>query len=62
MLTDLSASRAVQGSSPTETAAFIFSLKTILLKRLAAQSGASNSTAPMIAIAASLFFHQTKQT
>jgi rsbT co-antagonist protein RsbR len=50
MLTDLSASRAVQGSSPTETASFIFSLKTILFKRLAAQSGATNLTAPMIAM------------
>ena len=52
MLTELSASRAVQGSSPTETARFIFSLKTILFKKLAAQSGASELTAGMLEMSA----------
>jgi rsbT co-antagonist protein RsbR len=47
MLSDLSASRAVQGSTPTETASFIFSLKAILFKKLASQAGTTNSTAPM---------------
>jgi rsbT co-antagonist protein RsbR len=50
MLADLSANRAVQGSTPTETASFIFSLKTILFKKLAAQAGTSNLTGPMIAM------------
>jgi rsbT co-antagonist protein RsbR len=50
MLSDLSASRAVQGSSPSETAAFIFSLKSILFKKLAAQAGTSNVTGPMLAM------------
>jgi rsbT co-antagonist protein RsbR len=50
MLSDLSASRAIQGSTPTETASFIFSLKTILFKKLAAKTGAANLTGTMIAV------------
>lgn len=37
MLSDLSASRALQGSSPTETASFVFSLKQVLFDRLSAE-------------------------
>jgi rsbT co-antagonist protein RsbR len=48
MLSDLSASRALQGSTPTETASFIFSLKTILFKKLAAQAGTSTLSASMM--------------
>jgi len=39
MLGDLSASRALQGSSSTDTAKFIFSLKHVLFERLNAASG-----------------------
>jgi rsbT co-antagonist protein RsbR len=50
MLSDLSASRAVQGSTPTETASFILSLKTVLFKKLAAHSGSANITGSMLAM------------
>ena len=42
MLADLSASRALQGSSPTETANFVFSLKRPLFEKLHAQYGQDN--------------------
>ncbi|MBX9723103.1 MAG: STAS domain-containing protein [Candidatus Obscuribacterales bacterium] len=44
MLSDLSASRAVQGSSPTETANFVMSLKQVVFNNLSSKLG-SNSDA-----------------
>jgi len=43
MLTELSTSRAVQGSTPTETAKFIFSLKQPLFARLNARAGQTDA-------------------
>lgn len=45
MLSELSASRASQGSTPSETAKFIFSMKEPLFARLVAENGQGNTEA-----------------
>ena len=45
MLADVSASRARQGSSPTETAKFVFSLKPVLFDKLNAAAGKDANSA-----------------
>lgn len=45
MLSELSASRASQGSTPSETAKFIFSMKEPLFARLVAEKGQGNTEA-----------------
>jgi rsbT co-antagonist protein RsbR len=53
MLADLSASRAIQGSTPTETANFVFSLKQPLFARLNAEHGQKNGELAMETLALS---------
>ena len=48
MLSQLSASRAAQGSTPTETAAFVLSLRQTLLSKISSKFGAAEALGPSV--------------